>query len=110
MYIQKDPSYEEWVKDIPEDWLGELYDLRLAYELLDKEQLNAWKYAVTSDDPDFFMNIKWPVLDENGNPIYNDDGEVETYYPYRLGSIAEELDKNGEWTGNYVFLNLGKED
>lgn len=110
IYLQRDPTYEEWVKDIPEDYLSELYDLRLAYELLDKDQLNSWKYAVTSDDPDFFMNVEWPVLDDDGNPVYNDDGKIETYYPYHLGSIAPELDKNGEWTGNYVFLKLGKEN
>lgn len=82
-------SYEEWVKDINPNYLNENYDLKTAYESeMPKEELERWKWAVNSDDPEYYMNYQ----DEDGN------------YIYHLGSVAPL--KNGD----YIFLKKGTEE
>ena len=81
--------YEEWIKDVNPKYLNENYDLKTAYESeMPKEELERWKWAVNSDDPEYYMNYQ----DQDGN------------YIYHLGSVAPL--KNGD----YIFLKKGKED
>lgn len=39
------PTYEEWVKTVPESRLNNNYDLRKAFEVIPFEQLEAWRKA-----------------------------------------------------------------
>lgn len=39
------PTYEEWVKTVPESRLSNNYDLRKAFEVIPFEQLEAWRKA-----------------------------------------------------------------
>ena len=82
--------YEEWVKDVNPDYISDNYDLKAAYESesIPKEQLDRWKWAVNSDNPEAYMDYK----DENGE------------YIYHLGSIAELPN------GDYMFLKKGTEE
>lgn len=81
--------YEEWVKDINKAYLNDNYDLKTAYESdMPKEELERWKWAVNSDDPEYYINYQ----DEDGK------------YIYHLGSIAPIEN------GNYVFLKKGREE
>ena len=82
-------SYEEWVKDVNPNYLNENYDLKTAYESeMPKEELERWKWAVNSNDPEYYMKYQ----DEDGK------------YIYHLGSIAPL--KNGD----YIFLKKGTEE
>ena len=78
--------YEEWIKDVNPDYLSDNYDLEYLYNSdVPKEFLERWKWAVNSDDPEYYMNYK----DLKGN------------YPYHLGSVIE-LDN-----GDIMFLKKG---
>ena len=109
--LQRTPTYEEWVKDVPEDYNNKNYDLELLYNraTLEKElgnpelwnQLQGWLWAITRPTPeerDFYGKMQIP--DEHG----------QLYNPYHLGSVLEEWDENNEPTGNYIFLKLGTEE
>jgi hypothetical protein len=85
---KQNSEFEEWVKDIPSEYRSEDYDLESAFELLPREDLDKWKLAVTSKNPDYYLNFK----DAKGN------------YVYHLGSIAELPN------GDFKFLKLGKEE
>lgn len=80
--------YKVWVKDVNPNFLSKYYDLETAYNYLPIDQLNRWKMAVNSKNPNYYMNYK----DKNGN------------YPYHLGSIAPI-----KGTEDYIFLKKGRE-
>lgn len=80
--------FAEWVKDINKDYLSPNYDLELAYEYLPIEDLERWKHAVNSADPEVYLNYKDPKTGE---------------YTYHLKSIAPY----GE--DGYIFLKKGTE-
>lgn len=82
------PKFEEWIQDVNPNFLNDNYDIKMAYETLPFEDLERWKWAVNSDDPEFYMDY----TDNDGN------------YVYHLDSVAE-LDN-----GDFVFLKKGKED
>lgn len=86
-YKNKIP-YEEWVKDINPDYLNDNYDLETAYKYLPIEELDRWKFAVNSADPEYFLNFK----DSNGKHVYH------------LSSIAKLPDSD-----DYIFLKKGKD-
>lgn len=81
--------YEEWVKDVNPDYISPNYDLETAYRYLPIEDLERWKFAVNSNNPQYFMNFK----DDNGR------------YIYHLGSVAQLPDSD-----DYIFLKLGKDE
>lgn len=81
-------EYQEWVKDVNPEYLNSNYDLETAFKYYPREQLERWKFAVNSDNPEYYMNLQ----DKDGN------------YPFHLGSIVEIPE-----TGEYMFLKLGKE-
>ena len=84
----KKPSYKVWVKDVNPKYLFKNYDLETAYKYLPFEQLQKWKFAVNSKDPNYYLNYK----DKNGN------------YVYHLNSVAPIPE-----TEDYIFLKKGKE-
>lgn len=84
----KNSEFEEWVKDVNPDYISDNYDLQSAFELLPREDLDRWKLAVSSKNPEYYMNFK----DKNGN------------YIYHLSSVVELPN------GDYKFLKLGKEE
>ena len=84
----KKPSYKVWVKDVNPKYLSKNYDLETAYKYLPCEQLQKWKFAVNSKDPNYYLNYK----DKNGN------------YVYHLNSVAPIPE-----TEDYIFLKKGKE-
>ena len=109
--LERTPTYEEWLKNVPEDYRNENYDLKLFYNRATEEkelgnpelwnQLQNWLWAITRPTPEerkFYGDMLIP--DKNGK-LYN---------PYHLGSILEELDENREPTGDYIFLKLGTEE
>lgn len=52
------PTYEEWVKTVPESRLNNNYDLRKAFEVIPFEQLEAWRKASDEelDSGEFHLN------------------------------------------------------
>lgn len=80
-------GFEEWAQNIPDRFKGDDFDLRAAYQYLPQEQLEAWKYAVTSKTPDLYLSHR----DKDGR------------FPYHLKSIVPL--GNGE----YMFLKKGTE-
>lgn len=82
------PEYSEWIKDVNPEFINDNYDLEAAYKYLPYEQLEHWKTAVNSPDPDKYLNYQDPKTGE---------------YTYHLGSVAQ-LDN-----GDYVFLKKGTE-
>lgn len=89
--IQKDPrkpAYKDWVSDVNPAFINDNYDLETAYKYLPYEQLQRWKMAVNSENPDYYLNYQDPKTGE---------------YIYHLGSIAPYGD------GDYIFLKKGKE-
>lgn len=80
--------FAEWVKDVNKDYLSPYYDLELAYEYLPIEDLERWKHAVNSADPEVYLNYKDPKTGE---------------YTYHLRSVAPY----GE--DEYIFLKRGTE-
>ena len=82
------PSYEEWVKDVNPDFINDNYDLEGAYNNFPYEQLQKWKFAVNSKNPDYYM-----------------DYHENDYYPFHLTSVAPL-----QGTEDYIFLKKGKED
>lgn len=85
---EKKTPFEEWVKDINKGYLNPNYDLELAYEYLPIEDLERWKHAVNSADPEVYLSYKDPKTGE---------------YTYHLKSIAPY----GE--DEYIFLKKGTE-
>lgn len=85
---EKKIPFEEWVKDVNKDYLNPNYDLELAYEYLPIEDLERWKHAVNSADPEVYFSYKDPKTGE---------------YTYHLRSIAPY----GE--DEYIFLKKGTE-
>lgn len=86
--IAEKPEYSEWVKDVNPEFINNNYDLETAYKYLPYEQLNRWKYAVNSPNPDKYLNYQDPKTGE---------------YLYHLSSVAP-LDN-----GDYIFLKKGTE-
>ena len=82
------PEYSEWIKDINPAFLNDNYDLETAYKYLPYEQLERWKTAVNSPDPDKYLNYQDPKTGE---------------YTYHLGSVVQLNN------GDYVFLKKGTE-
>ena len=82
------PSYEEWVKDVNPDFINDNYDLEGAYNNFPYEQLQKWKFAINSKNPDYYM-----------------DYHENDYYPFHLTSVAPL-----QGTEDYIFLKKGKED
>lgn len=85
---KKESEYDKWVKDVNPKYLSDMYDLQSAFELLPREDLDRWKLAVNSNNPDYYMEYQ----DKNGKHIYH------------LGSVAELPN------GDYKFLKLGTEE
>ena len=86
--VIKKPEYSEWVKDVNPDFINDNYDLETAYKYLPYEQMERWKYAVNSPNPDKYLNYQDPKTGE---------------YSYHLLSVAP-LDN-----GDYIFLKKGTE-
>ena len=82
------PSYKEWVKDVNPDFINDNYDLEGAYNNFPYEQLQKWKFAINSKNPDYYM-----------------DYHENDYYPFHLTSVAPL-----QGTEDYIFLKKGKED
>ena len=82
------PSYKEWIKDVNPDFINDNYDLEGAYNNFPYEQLQKWKFAINSKNPDYYMN-------------YHEND----YYPFHLTSVAPL-----QGTEDYIFLKKGKED
>ena len=82
------PEYSEWVKDVNPEFINDNYDLETAYNYLPYEQLERWKTAVNSPDPDKYLNYQDPKTGE---------------YTYHLGSVVQLNN------GDYVFLKKGTE-
>lgn len=82
------PEYSEWVKDVNPAFLNDNYDLETAYKYLPYEQLERWKIAANSPDPDKYLNYQDPKTGE---------------YTYHLDSVTQ-LDN-----GDYIFLKKGTE-
>ena len=82
------PSYEEWVKDVNPDFTNDNYDLEGAYNNFPYEQLQKWKFAINSKNPDYYM-----------------DYHENDYYPFHLTSVAPL-----QGTEDYIFLKKGKEN
>ena len=43
------PTYEEWIKRVPQSRLSDNYDLRMAFQTVPFEQLEAWRKATEED-------------------------------------------------------------
>ena len=43
------PTYEEWIKRVPQSRLSDNYDLRMAFQIIPFEQLEAWRKATEED-------------------------------------------------------------
>ena len=82
------PSYKEWIKDVNPDFINDNYDLEGAYNNFPYEQLQKWKFAINSKNPDYYM-----------------DYHENDYYPFHLASVAPL-----QGTEDYIFLKKGKED
>lgn len=82
------PTYAEWVKDVNPAFLSDNYDLETAYKYLPFEQLERWKHAVNSPDPDKYMQYRDPKTGE---------------YIYQLSSVAKLPN------GDFIFLKKGTE-
>ena len=83
------PSYKEWVKTVNPRFINDNYDLETAYKYLPYKQLQRWKFAVNSKNPNYYMNYR----DKNGK------------YIYHLGSVAQIPN-----TEDYIFLKKGTLD
>lgn len=79
------PAYNEWVKDVNPDFINENYDLETAYNNLDYNQMQKWKFAVNSKNPDYYLN-------------YHEDD----YYPFHTSSVVPL-----SGTEDYIFLKKG---
>lgn len=109
--LDRTPTFEEWIKQVPKEYQSELYDLKAYYEEAVKQadfgnpellnQLNAWLFAITrptKEERDFYGDMQIP----------NEQGEL--YNPYHLGSIIPLYDEDGNETGEYMFVKLGTEE
>ena len=81
-------EYQKWVSDVNPEYLNPNYDLETAFKYYPREKLDRWKFAVNSDNSDYYMSLQ----DKDGN------------YPFHLGSVVEIPE-----TGEYMFLKLGNE-
>ena len=81
------PKYKDWVKDVNPEYINPNYDLEMAYQYLPFEQMERWKKAVNSADPNTYMNYQDPKTGE---------------HTYHLKSVVKLNN------GDYVFLKKGK--
>lgn len=79
------PTYQDWVKDVNPDFQSEQYDLETAYNNLPYDQMQRWKFAVNSNNPNFYLNFH-----------QGDD------YPFHTTSVAPL-----QGTEDYIFLKKG---
>lgn len=94
MYNRR-PGYERWLKTVPQDRLNDNYDLRLAYNCEDPDQLERWRTATPQElinenlapinhlhsvytDPNTGIGYFAKLGDSRTNPEYH--GETDFYY------------------------------
>ena len=99
------PSYADWVKDVNPDYINPInYDLETAYNYLPYDQMQRWKFAVNSENPNWYLNYQ----DENG---------VHSFHTGSVAPLGEDfiflkkgtLEENPEIKGELDYYNNDKD-
>lgn len=104
------PTYQEWAKDVNPDFQSESYDLETAYNNLPYDQMQRWKFAVNSNNPNFYLDFhqgdNYPFHTTSVAPLQGTEdyiflkkGTLETN-PELKGEL-DYYDNSGEFKNNY---------